>query len=120
MNRDSYIRPLVVELRCESFIYITTPAFNLAFIATKEDMDESKGTSLKQRNGALLEWYLTLPALKPVVWKLTLSFRYGRLSVRRVDLVGDYAGQELFLLEGDSLLLRCFSDPDLDLVRKLQ
>lgn len=28
--------------------------------------------------------------------------------------MGDYAGQELFLLEGDSLLLRCFSDPDLD------
>ena len=51
---------------------------------------------------------------------LTLLFRYGRLSVRRVDLVGDYAGQELFLLEGDSLLLRCFSDPDLDFDRKLQ
>lgn len=40
--------------------------------------------------------------------------RYGRLSARRVDLVGDYAGQELFLLEGDSLLLRIFSDPKLD------
>ena len=51
---------------------------------------------------------------------LTLLFRYGKLSVRRVDLVGDYAGQELFLLEGDSLLLRCFSDPDLDFDRKLQ
>ena len=51
---------------------------------------------------------------------LTLPFRYGKLSVRRVDLVGDYAGQELFLLEGDSLLLRCFSDPDLDFDRKLQ
>ena len=51
---------------------------------------------------------------------LTLHFRYGKLSVRRVDLVGDYAGQELFLLEGDSLLLRCFSDPDLDFDRKLQ
>lgn len=34
--------------------------------------------------------------------------------------MGDYAGQELFLLEGDSLLLRCFSDPDLDFGRKLQ
>lgn len=34
--------------------------------------------------------------------------------------MGDYAGQELFLLEGDSLLLRCFSDPDLDFDRKLQ
>lgn len=31
-----------------------------------------------------------------------------------MDLVGDYAGQELFVVEGDSLLLRCFSDPRLD------
>ena len=51
---------------------------------------------------------------------LTLPIRYGKLSVTRVDLVGDYAGQELFLLEGDSLLLRCFSDPDLDFDSKLQ
>ena len=42
------------------------------------------------------------------------SPRYGTLSSRRVDLVGDYAGQELFLLEGDSLLLHCFADPRLD------
>lgn len=40
--------------------------------------------------------------------------RYGSLSTRRVDLVGDYAGQELFAVEGDSLLLRCFTDPRLD------
>ena len=40
--------------------------------------------------------------------------RYGRKSARRVDLVGDYAGKELFLLDGDSLLLKCFSDPQLD------
>ncbi|KAL9602428.1 MAG: hypothetical protein Q9219_001852 [cf. Caloplaca sp. 3 TL-2023] len=39
---------------------------------------------------------------------------YGRLPNRRVDLVGDYAGQELFIVEGDGLLLRCFDDPDLD------
>ncbi|KAL8716680.1 MAG: hypothetical protein Q9225_006010 [Loekoesia sp. 1 TL-2023] len=39
---------------------------------------------------------------------------YGKLSTRRVDLVGDYAGQELFIVEGDGLLLRCFDDPDLD------
>lgn len=39
---------------------------------------------------------------------------YRRLQSRRVDLVGDYAGNELFLLDGDSLLLRCFSDPRLD------
>ncbi|KAI4117463.1 MAG: hypothetical protein LQ345_002301 [Seirophora villosa] len=39
---------------------------------------------------------------------------YGKLPSRRVDLVGDYAGQELFLVEGDGLLLRCFDHPDLD------
>lgn len=39
---------------------------------------------------------------------------YGKLPTRRVDLVGDYAGQELFIVEGDGLLLRCFDDPDLD------
>lgn len=103
-----------------STVHISTPDINLTSTATKEDMDQSKGTSLREKNVALLEWYFTLPALTTAALKLTLSFRYGRLSVRRVDLVGDYAGQELFLLEGDSLLLRCFSDPDLDFDRKLQ
>lgn len=41
-------------------------------------------------------------------------FRYASLSSRRVDLVGDYAGSELFIVEGDSLLLRSFSDAKLD------
>lgn len=36
------------------------------------------------------------------------------MSSRRVDLVGDYAGSELFIVEGDSLLLRSFSDAKLD------
>lgn len=39
---------------------------------------------------------------------------YRKLLSRRVDLVGDYAGNELFLIDGDSLLLRCFADPKLD------
>jgi len=39
---------------------------------------------------------------------------YSKLLSRRVDLVGDYAGDELFLIEGDSMLLRCFSDDKLD------
>ncbi|KAK5136723.1 hypothetical protein LTR08_002376 [Meristemomyces frigidus] len=39
---------------------------------------------------------------------------YRKLLSRRVDLVGDYAGDELFLIEGDSLLLRCFGDAKLD------
>ena len=40
--------------------------------------------------------------------------RYEGLSSRRVDLVGDYAGNELFLLDGDSLLLNSLNDPLLD------
>ncbi|OCK83110.1 DEAD/DEAH box helicase-like protein [Lepidopterella palustris CBS 459.81] len=39
---------------------------------------------------------------------------YERLLSRRVDIVGDYAGNELFLIEGDSVLLDAFSDPKLD------
>lgn len=31
-----------------------------------------------------------------------------------IDLVGDYAGKELFLLEGDSLLRECFADERID------
>ncbi|KAI7417662.1 P-loop containing nucleoside triphosphate hydrolase protein, partial [Hortaea werneckii] len=45
---------------------------------------------------------------------------YRRLLSRRVDLVGDYAGDELFLIEGDSMLLRCFSDDKLDFHPGLQ
>jgi hypothetical protein len=36
---------------------------------------------------------------------------YHSLFSRRVDLIGDYAGNELFLIEFDSLLLYCFLDP---------
>ncbi|KAJ9659231.1 hypothetical protein H2198_003235 [Neophaeococcomyces mojaviensis] len=43
-----------------------------------------------------------------------IAIAYHRLASRRVDLVGDYAGNELFLIEGDSLLLRCFDDKKLD------
>ena len=81
-------------------------------------MDKSKEASVEEHNSALLEWYLTLLALTTMVLRLTPFSRYGRLSVRRVDLVGDYAGQELFLVEGDSLLLRCFSDADVDFDRR--
>ena len=48
----------------------------------------------------------------------TLLDWYGKLPARRVDLVGDYAGQELFIVEGDGLLLRCFDDPKLDFTGK--
>ncbi|KAL3468094.1 DEAD/DEAH box helicase [Aspergillus heterothallicus] len=39
---------------------------------------------------------------------------FESLDSRTLDLVGDYAGDELFLIEGDSLLLQCFSDSALD------
>ncbi|KAJ5261342.1 hypothetical protein N7478_011937 [Penicillium angulare] len=39
---------------------------------------------------------------------------YKRVFSRIVDLVGDFAGDETFIIEGDSLLLHCFSNPKLD------
>ncbi|KAI0397969.1 P-loop containing nucleoside triphosphate hydrolase protein [Xylariaceae sp. FL0594] len=45
----------------------------------------------------------------------TLQEWYSAILSRRVDLVGDYAGNELFIVEGDSLLLHCFTDPRIDL-----
>ena len=39
---------------------------------------------------------------------------YEKVRTRVVDLVGDYAGKELFLVEGDSLLLECFRDRRID------
>ena len=43
---------------------------------------------------------------------------YSEVLNRRVDLVGDYAGNELFLIEGDSLLLHSFSTSEVDLHSK--
>lgn len=37
-----------------------------------------------------------------------------KLTPRNVDLVGDFAGSDLFIVEGDSLLLECFSNKKLD------
>jgi hypothetical protein len=39
---------------------------------------------------------------------------YAKLYSRRVDLVGDFAGSERFLVHGESLLLECFSDQNID------
>jgi hypothetical protein len=36
-----------------------------------------------------------------------------------IDLVGDYAGKELFLVEGDSLLRECFEDERIDFDGKI-
>lgn len=35
---------------------------------------------------------------------------YSKIYSRRLDIVGDYAGAELFLIEGDSLLVHCLDD----------
>lgn len=39
---------------------------------------------------------------------------YDSTRPRFIDLVGDYAGQELFLIEGDGMLREAFSDERLD------
>ncbi|KAH1556918.1 hypothetical protein KXX57_008818 [Aspergillus fumigatus] len=39
---------------------------------------------------------------------------YASLSSQVLDLVSDYAGQELFCLEGDSVVLQCLDDTTLD------
>ena len=61
---------------------------------------ESDSASSTSQN-ALLEWY-------------------ARIYSRRVDIVGDYAGNELFLVDGDSLLLHCFDDDHLDIQNGFQ
>lgn len=66
----------------------------------------------KDSESDLLDWYPLL--CYPSVDNELTESRYASLPARRVDLVGDYAGSELFLVEGDSVLLRCWSDPKLD------
>jgi len=44
---------------------------------------------------------------------------YDKSKPMWIDLVGDYAGQELFLVEGDSLLRECFEDDRIDFNGKL-
>jgi len=48
------------------------------------------------------------------VQKTPVLHWYSRVYSRRVDIVGDYAGNELFLIEGDSILLNCFNDKHID------
>lgn len=44
---------------------------------------------------------------------------YDRKRPLFIDLVGDYAGKEIFLIEGDSLLRYCFEDERIDFAGKL-
>lgn len=39
---------------------------------------------------------------------------YKSLSTLRVDIVGDFAGKELFAIHGDSLILHCISNAGVD------
>ena len=43
-----------------------------------------------------------------------IIFRYKHLPARQVDLVGDYAGNELFVIHGESVLLHCFENDEVD------
>lgn len=45
---------------------------------------------------------------------------YDRTRPMWIDLVGDYAGKELFLVEGDSLLRECFEDERIDFAGKVR
>lgn len=44
---------------------------------------------------------------------------HQNLSPLRVDLVGDFAGKELFAIHGDSLLIHCLAEASVDLTGEL-
>ena len=46
---------------------------------------------------------------------LFLSKWYREISSRYMDLVGDYAGQEFFVVDGEAVLQTIFNDDTLDL-----
>ncbi len=39
---------------------------------------------------------------------------FDERTPRIIDLVGDYAGKELYFIDGDSLLRACFEDDRID------
>ena len=82
-----------------------------------DSQDDSRSNSLDKSSSDLLNWCALL-YYNYIDHQLTIP-RYAELPARRVDLVGDYAGSELFLVEGDSLLLKCWSDLKLDFQCKI-
>jgi hypothetical protein len=50
----------------------------------------------------------------PVASTVDVKSWYAKSRTLWIDLVGDYAGKELFLIEGDSLLRECFEDKRID------
>lgn len=51
--------------------------------------------------------------IRVVSSSVTLGW-YDKTRPIFIDLVGDYAGKELFLIEGDGLLRECFADERID------
>lgn len=45
----------------------------------------------------------------------TLATWFRSIRVRNVDLVGDFAGKELFVVHGEGLLLHCLAEDKVDL-----
>ncbi|PVH99267.1 P-loop containing nucleoside triphosphate hydrolase protein [Periconia macrospinosa] len=45
---------------------------------------------------------------------------YSKVFSRRLDLIGDYVGNNFFLIDGNSLLLHCFSDEHIDFSQGFQ
>ncbi|KAF2113529.1 hypothetical protein BDV96DRAFT_577961 [Lophiotrema nucula] len=73
-----------------------------------ESSDEGSEVDASSDSGETESSYEPATASHPVLeW-------YSKVYSRRVDIVGDYAGTELFLVEGDSVLFECFSDKHLD------
>lgn len=89
----------------------------------------------------ILEWYVTRILYSPYITCLvscsllcyfpkdgslknintnTNGYRYRGLFTRVIDIVGDFAGDETIILDGDSVLLRIFSDPLLDFQQGFQ
>lgn len=62
----------------------------------------------------------TIATMGPKTEDNAILNEYNSIFSRRVDLVSDYAGSETFLIEFDSLLLFCFSNPKLDFNSKLE
>jgi len=82
---------------------------SLSDVDTQSEIDEDAPTETSEK-----------VVLTPKAQKKQILDLYHKLSSRRVDLVGDYAGGELFMVEGDSVLLHAFSDPTLDFQQGFQ
>lgn len=58
------------------------------------------------------------PSQGPDVARTELNAWFDALRPRKLDLVGDFAGKELFAVHGEALLLHCLIDARVDLTGK--